>query len=97
MTPLTERKKYTRKMISNEWLGYIIAFTKNKETDMIKTENINHIKLLDLIWKNRNTFTLIARWSILISIMTFYSAYIFQLLINYGGNISEVNEHSTTN
>ena len=43
------------------------------------------------------TFTLIALCSILRSIITFCSAYIFQLLIDYGGNISEVNEHSSTN
>lgn len=94
--PAYGKKKYTWEMIEDEWSGYIISFTKDEENDTIKTKKVANIKLLHLIQQNSKTLTLIAFWSILISIITFFSSYIFQLLIDHGGSINEVNEHSST-
>ena len=54
-------------------------------------------RILKLIRQNTKQLVFIAFLSILISGITFCSAYIFQLLIDYGGALNELSEHGSSN
>ncbi len=95
--PAYGKRKYNWKMIDSEWSGYIISFSKNENIVYQKQKNMSGQRILKLIRQNTKQLVFIAFLSILISGITFCSAYIFQLLIDYGGALNELSEHGSSN
>ena len=88
--------KYTWEKIEQIWSGYIIAFNPTTDFGRQKKENKANI-LVNLLISNKNNLFFVCLLSIVFVAFTICSAYVFQLLIDYGGILSEMYEHNSSN
>ncbi len=95
--PASGNYKWTWEELEKEWSGYIIVFSVN---DDFKKGNYkeNRYEIFRAIIKKNNKCLL---WCFVLSTIiigiTLGSAYVFQLLIDYGGVLGEIAEHNPNN
>ena len=97
--PAEGRKLITWKELEQEWSGYLISFKEIKHHRKIHADNKNTKTTFvsKLLIQNLFPLIIISICSFIIMSLTLCSAYLFQIMLDYGGFIYDIHGHNNTN